>query len=66
MTFRANSDHIAPFCRREFADKVKGFGEADVFPSDEAKTRRIWPEFARRFEFPAGGQPLCQAASSDG
>ncbi|MBB3144074.1 hypothetical protein FHS21_000457 [Phyllobacterium trifolii] len=26
-------------------DKVKGFGEADAFPSDEAKTRWIWPEF---------------------
>ncbi len=31
------------FCRREFVDKVKGFGEADVFPSDDAEARRIWP-----------------------
>jgi hypothetical protein len=45
MQFRANSDHIGSFCRREFVDKVKGFGEADAFPSDEAKTRWIWPEF---------------------
>jgi hypothetical protein len=47
-------------------DKVKGFGEADAFPSDDAKARWIWPEFTRPFGFPAGGQPLCQAASDDG
>ncbi|MBB3144270.1 hypothetical protein FHS21_000666 [Phyllobacterium trifolii] len=47
-------------------DKVKGFGEADAFPSDDAEARWIWPEFTRPFGFPAGGQPLCQAASSDG
>ena len=47
-------------------DKVKGFDEADVFPSDEAEARRIWPEFTRPFGFPAGGHPLCQAASDDG
>jgi len=47
-------------------DKVKGFGEADAFPSDEAEARWIWPEFTRPFGFPAGGQPLCQAASDDG
>jgi hypothetical protein len=57
---------MEPFCRREFVDKVKGFGEADVFPSDEAEARWIWPEFTRPFGFPAGGHPLCQAASSDG
>jgi hypothetical protein len=28
-------------------DKVKGFGEADAFPSDDAEARRIWPEFTR-------------------
>ncbi|CAN7149149.1 hypothetical protein LJR231_000063 [Phyllobacterium sp. LjRoot231] len=28
-------------------DKVEGFGEADAFPSDEAKARWIWPEFTR-------------------
>ncbi|ATU93041.1 hypothetical protein [Phyllobacterium zundukense] len=47
-------------------DKVKGFGEADVYPSDDAEDRRIWPEFTRPFGFPDGGQPLCQLASSDG
>ncbi|MBB3149391.1 hypothetical protein FHS21_005844 [Phyllobacterium trifolii] len=34
------------FCRREFVDKVKGLGEADAFPSDDAEARWIWPEFA--------------------
>lgn len=29
-------------------DKVKGFGEADAFPSDDAEARRIWPEFTRQ------------------
>jgi hypothetical protein len=57
---------MGPFCRREFVDKVKGFGEADAFPSDDAEARRIWPEFTRFFGFPACGQPLCQAASDDG
>jgi hypothetical protein len=38
-------------------DKVKGFGEADAFPSDEAEVRWIWPEFTRPFGFPAGGRP---------
>jgi hypothetical protein len=33
---RAKDAQIDPFCRREFVDKVKGFGEADVFPSDDA------------------------------
>ena len=47
-------------------DKVKGFGEADAFPSDDAEARWIWPEFTRPFGFPAGGHPLCQAASDDG
>ena len=46
-------------------DKVEGFGEADVCASDDAEARRIWPEFTRPFGFPAGGQPLCQASSSD-
>ncbi|MBB3235603.1 hypothetical protein [Phyllobacterium endophyticum] len=75
-------------------DKVKGFGEADAFPSDNANARWIWLEFTRPTDrtaflrnadnsisgfksllvceskptagFPAGGQPLCQAASDDG
>ena len=38
-------------------DKVKGFGEADAFPSDEAEARWIWPEFTRPFGFLADGQP---------
>jgi hypothetical protein len=46
--------------------KVKGFGEADAFPSGDAEARRIWAKFTRPFGFPAGGQPLCQAASDDG
>ncbi|RCW83611.1 hypothetical protein C7476_105105 [Phyllobacterium bourgognense] len=29
-------------------DKVKGFGKADAFPSDDAEARRIWPEFTRQ------------------
>ncbi|RCW85503.1 hypothetical protein C7476_103348 [Phyllobacterium bourgognense] len=28
-------------------DKVKGVGEADAFPSDDAEARWIWPEFTR-------------------
>ncbi|MHC1549213.1 hypothetical protein [Phyllobacterium sp. K27] len=47
-------------------DKIKGFSEADVYPSDETEARWNWPEFTRPFGFPADGQPLCQAASSDG
>ncbi|QND53386.1 hypothetical protein HB779_16960 [Phyllobacterium sp. 628] len=47
-------------------DKIKGFDETDVYPSGEVKARRNWPKFTRPFGFPAGGQPLCQAASSDG
>ncbi|MBB3149136.1 hypothetical protein FHS21_005587 [Phyllobacterium trifolii] len=66
LNFRASGDNIDAFCRREFVDKVEGFGEADAFPSDDAETRWIWPEFTRPFRFPAGGQPLCQAVSSDG
>jgi hypothetical protein len=46
-------------------DKVKGFGEADAFPSDDAEARWIWPEFTQPFGFPAGGEPLCHAASDD-
>ena len=64
-SLRARFDHIELFCQREFVDKVEGFGEADVL-SDEAEPRWIRPEFARPFGFPAGGHPLCQAASSDG
>ena len=62
---RVRYSHIEAFCRREFVDKVKGFGEADAFPSDDAEARWIWPEFTRPFGFPAGGQPLCQGVSSD-
>ena len=29
-------------------DKVKGFGEADVYPSDDAEAPWIWPEFTRQ------------------
>jgi hypothetical protein len=54
------------FCRWKFVVKVKGFGETDVFSSGDAEARWIWPEFTRPFGFPAGGQPLCQAASDDG
>jgi hypothetical protein len=32
----------------EIRDKVKGFGETDVFPSGDAKARWIWPEFTRQ------------------
>lgn len=49
----------------EILDKVKAFGETDAFPSSDAKARWIWPEFTRLFGLPVGGQPLCQAASSD-
>ncbi|MHC1546953.1 hypothetical protein [Phyllobacterium sp. K27] len=47
-------------------DKIEGFSEGDVYPSDETEARWNWPEFTRPFGFPADGQPLCQAASSDG
>ncbi|MHC1547688.1 hypothetical protein [Phyllobacterium sp. K27] len=47
-------------------DKIKGFSEADVYPSDETEARWNWRECTRPFGFPADGHPLCQAASSDG
>jgi hypothetical protein len=34
---RAENTQVESFCRREFVDKVEGFGEADAFASDEAK-----------------------------
>jgi hypothetical protein len=45
---RAFLVEIEKFCRWKFMDKVKGFGEADAFPSDDAEARRIWPEFTRQ------------------
>jgi hypothetical protein len=39
VNLRAKDIQIESFCRREFADKVKGFGEADVLASDEAVAR---------------------------
>jgi hypothetical protein len=45
---RASCDNIDAFCRREFVDKVEGFGEADVYPSDDAEAPWIWPEFTRQ------------------
>ncbi|MHC1549736.1 hypothetical protein [Phyllobacterium sp. K27] len=47
-------------------DKIKGFSEGDVYPSDEAEARWNWREFTRPFGIPADGHPRCQAASSDG
>ena len=41
-------------------DKVKGFGEADAFPSNEAEARRIWPEFTR----PTGGTAFLRNADN--
>jgi hypothetical protein len=46
--------------------KVKGFGEADAFPSDDAEARWIWPEFTRPSGFRLADNHFCQAASDDG
>jgi hypothetical protein len=63
---RAENTQVESFCRREFVDKVEGFGEAMHLHRTKLKPQWIWPEFTRPFGFPAGGQPLCQAASDDG
>jgi hypothetical protein len=46
--------------------KVEGFGAGRSGGTAKSEARRIWPEFIRPEGFPAGGRPLCQAASPDG
>jgi len=61
---RASGDNIDAFSRREFVDRVEGFGKADAFASGDAEARWIGLEVTRPFGLPADGQPLCQVASS--